>query len=91
MRGFGAIGVAGEPTTLPQPIETGDPAREDLVDLALLTGVKDDWVVRGVKAPVDAAGQLHHPEARADTPSCPAHPIHQEPTDLLCHIIQLLT
>jgi len=65
-------------------------AGEDLMDIALVTGVEDDWVARRVEDPVKCDGQFDHTEVWAEVPACSAHLRDQELPDLSGQLWQLL-
>ena len=82
--------VAGQAVHLPQGHEVVATAGEDLVDIALVAGVEDDRVVRGIEDPVERDGQLDHAEVWAEVPPSSAHLRDQELPDLSGQLGQLL-
>ena len=56
--GLVLAGVAAEAALLPQLVEAGQPARQQLVDVGLVAGVEDDAVDRRLEDPVDRQRQL---------------------------------
>ena len=82
--------VAGQAVGLPQGHEVVATAGEDLVDIALVAGVEDDRVVRGVEDPVERDGQLDYAEVWAEVPPSSAHLRDQELPDLSGQLGQLL-
>ena len=66
MFGFGAVRVARHAAALTQPGERLLAARDELVDVSLVTGVPDDGVVGGGEHAVQGDCELHDPEIRAE-------------------------
>ncbi len=66
VRGLGLAGVAREAALLAQGVEVARAPGEHLVHVALVTGVEDDPVARGVEDPVHGHGQLDDAEVRAE-------------------------
>jgi hypothetical protein len=75
-------GVSGEPAALAQSLEALDPAGEHLVHVALVPGVEDDRLARGVEDAVQGDGQLDRAEVRAQVPTGPGDAGDQRVTDL---------
>ena len=66
VRGLGPAGVAGDPSGLPQGVETVPSSGQQLVDVGLVPGVPEDDVVGGVEDPVECDGELDRTEVRAE-------------------------
>ncbi len=62
--GFLARGIPGQAARLAQTGKFFGPARHDLVDVRLVTGVPDDRVLRAVEDPVQGEGQLDDAQVR---------------------------
>ena len=82
VRGLRARRVARQAALPAQCVEIAGPAGEDLVDVALVPGVEDDRIIRGVEDPVDGEGELHHAEVRAEMAPGAGDVLDEEPPDL---------
>ena len=63
---FGAEEKAVQPLVLPHGVNAIEPAGEHLVDVALVTDVEDELVLRRVENAMKRDGQLDHAEIRAE-------------------------
>jgi hypothetical protein len=79
---LGAAGVAREPATLAQPVERAGPPGDDLVDVALVPGVEQQRVARGVEDPVQGQGEFDDTQVRTEVPTGAADRVDQEAADL---------
>ena len=85
-----ATGVARQPIFLAKGVELPCPARDDLVNVGLVTGIPDDGVVRAHENAMQGDGELDHAEIRPQMPTCCRHFLHQERADLGGKFGQLL-
>ena len=81
--GLGPARIAGQSVALPQGREPVLPAGQDLVHVALVAGVEDHRIARGLEDPVQRDGQLDHAEVRSEVAAGLAHVLDQEAPDLL--------
>lgn len=86
--GLGLRGVAGEAALHLELREVLAPG-EELVDVALVAGVPEDLVLRGVEHPVQGDGQLDHTEVGAEVPAGLGDGVHEERPDLVGQLVQL--
>ena len=80
--GLRAARVAGQATLLPQGREGVLATGQHLVHVALVTGVEDDGVVRGLEDAMQGDGQLDHAEVGSEVPAGLTDLVDQEGTDL---------
>ena len=79
---FGTAGIPGQAASGAQLGEILSP-REDLVDVGLVAGVKDDGVLRRVKDPVQRDGELDNAQVGAEVSARARHGLDEEVSDLL--------
>ena len=83
-------GITRQTPTLPQRrkpvLTTGD----DLVDVALVPGVEDDRIARGVEDAVDGQGQFDDAEVGTEMSTGLAHLLDQERPNLRRQLLQLI-
>ncbi len=80
--GFRATGIAGQPAGLPQRREQLLSPSEQFVDVALMPGVEDDRIMRGVEDPVQGDGELDDTKVRTKMPAGATDIADQEGPDL---------
>ena len=65
------LGEAGEAVQLAQGAKQLPPPGEGLVDIALVSHVEHQTILRRVEYPVDGHRQLHHAQIGRQMPACP--------------------
>ena len=88
--GLGRARISGQSAALPQGREPVLPAGEDLVHVALVPGVEDHRIARGLEDPVQRDGQLDDAEVGSEVAAGLAHVLDQEAADLLGQLAELL-
>ena len=89
MLGLVAVGVAREATLLTQSLKRMT-AGHELVHVGLVAGVKEDVVLGGIENAVDAEGQLHNAQVRAQVAAGRRNVRHDELANLVGELLQLL-
>src|SRR4029453_18401062 len=89
MLGFGAVGVTGESTLLPERTEVL-PAREELVDIGLVPGVKDYAVPGRLEDAMQSKRELDDAEVGTQVSTRSGYVGNQEVPDLAGQLFQLL-
>ena len=79
---FLPFGEAGQPFILPQRGKCFFAAGEDFMDIGLVSYIKDKFVFRGVKDPVQRQRQLHHPQVGGQVAAVFGHHINEQLPDL---------
>ena len=87
--GLVAVGVAREAALLAQSLKRMT-AGHELVHVGLVAGVKEDVVLGGIENAVDAKGQLHNAQVRAQVAAGRRNVRHDELADLVGELLQLL-
>ena len=70
---FGAPGEAGQAAALAQGADAVAPAGQDLVRVALMANIPDEFVIGRIEHIMDRRGQLHHAQARPQMATGDAH------------------
>lgn len=73
---------------LAQGVEVSGPAGQNLVDVGLMPGVKDDRVVRRLENPMQCQTQLDHTQVGAKMPTGRGDLMDQELADLVSEQVQ---
>ncbi len=58
--------VSRQPAGVPQVVEPGHAAGDQLVDVGLMTDIPDETVARGVEHPMQGQGELDHAQVRGE-------------------------
>ena len=82
-------GVAREPAGLPELLEPGRAAGDDLVHVRLVPGVPQDGVAGRVEDAVESEGQLDRAEVRAQVAAVLGHGGDDEVADLAGQLVEL--
>src|SRR5690606_7054023 len=80
---LGPARIAGEPTRVPESVEVGGAAGEDLVDVCLMPDVPDETVLRRVERAMQGDRQLDHSEVRGEMAAGHGDLLEDELPDLL--------
>ena len=89
VRRLGPLGESREPSRLTNRRHFIAPARQNLVNVRLVTHVKDDLVVRRVEHVVQRHGQLHHAQTRSQVPSRLRNGMNKIRPQLLAQLLEL--
>ena len=86
---FGRVGEAGDAVFLAQRRKTGAPPRQQLMGIALVADVKQQFVLRQVQGAVQRNGELHHAQVGGKMPPGGGNASDQKTADLLTQARQV--
>ena len=83
------LGETGQSAELAEGRKQLLPARQCLMDIALVTHIEHQPVRCGIEHPVDGHGQLHHPQIGGQVAAGPGYVIHQKCPQFFAELGQL--
>jgi hypothetical protein len=87
---FPGLGEAGKPPVLPEGGKPIPSSRQDLMNIALVTDVKNQPILLGIIDPVQRKGQLHSPQVGRQVAAGFGNMLHKEGPKFRAKRLQLL-